>query len=222
MATPFVTADLGLLQQTLGVRDLKYATAMPPVPQPVVRYNNPLYEGTTMSETSPWTWYIDYPLRGAATLALHTFNMTDQDLLFTYSRDLKPWYRVPLGIVNHGVVALGVLGLVLLGRKAWAANEPRWRDAFLVLLALIAANLAVYSWTDVEMRYGSALLLVLFPLAGYSAMKVATVGSARKRAAVAVASAAYIVLALVLSDWVRDQSLQIRQADVSLAARTLV
>ena len=83
----------GLLQQTVGVQNLKYATAMLRSPHSRVFYNNPMYADTTMSETSPWTWYFKYPLRGAATIALHTFNLTDQDLLSTYSRDLDPWYR---------------------------------------------------------------------------------------------------------------------------------
>ena len=171
--SPTVAAEIGVLQQAMGVRYLKYATAQPPVPKAPVHYDNPWYEGTVIDEASPWSWYVDHPLRGVATLALHTFNLTDQDLLFTYSRDLTPWYRIPLGIVNHGIVALGLLGLVLLGRRVHAAHEARWRDAYVLLLALIVANLAVYAWTAVEMRFGSVLLLLLFPLAGYAGLRVA-------------------------------------------------
>ena len=214
-ATPLVTMDLGLLQQTLGVQNLKYATAMPPVPSPSVYYNNPLWVGTTMSETSPWTWYFAYPLRGVVTVALHTFNMIDHDLLFTYSRNLTPWYRIPLGIVNHTVVAFGLVGLMLVRRDVRAASDVRWRDAYIVLLAAIASNWAVYAWTDVEMRFGSVLLLVLFPFAGYAAMRAATTRDARKRTAVVLGTAVYVVLALVLSAWVRDQSVQIREAERS-------
>ena len=211
-ATPFVTADLGRLQQSLGVQYIKYATALPPVPKAPIPYDNPLLPGTRLDETAPLAWYADYPLRGVATLALHTFNLTDQDLLFTYSRDLRPWYRIPLGIVNHAAVALGVVGLVLLGRRLRATNEPHGRDAWIVLLALIAANWATYVWTAVEMRFGAVLLLVLFPLAGYAVIAVAARG-ARVRRAVAVGTAAYVVLALGLSGWVRDQAPLIRDAD---------
>jgi hypothetical protein len=95
--SPLVNSDIGLLQQTVGVQNLKYATAMPPVPHPRVFYNNPMYPGMTMSETSPWTWYFKYHCAAPRPLRLHTFNLTDQDLLFTYSRDLDR-NRVPLGI----------------------------------------------------------------------------------------------------------------------------
>ena len=211
-ASPLVNSDIGLLQQNFGVQNLKYATGMPPVPSPGIFYSNPMYPGTTISETSPWTWYFDYPLRGAATLALHTFNMTDQDLLFTYSRDLTPWYRAPLGIVNHAIVALGVLGLALLGRRVFAGKEPRERDAYVILLVLIAGNWAVYAWTAVEMRFGSVLLLILFPLAGYAALRIAAARTFRTKGATVLGVAAYVAFAMLVSDWVRDRSTLIRDA----------
>jgi hypothetical protein len=210
--TPLVTADLGTFQQLAGILNLKYATAMPPVPKRAVRYNNPLYEGSSLTAATGWSWYLDHPIRGVATVALHSFNLTDQDLLFTYSRDLTPWYRVPLGIVNHAVVALGLVGLVALGRRIRVAAEPRGRDAYLVLLGLMAANWAIYAWTAVEMRFGSTLLLVLFPLAGYGLLAAASAHSARTKAAVALGAAVYVALALALSSWVRDQSPLIREA----------
>jgi hypothetical protein len=215
--SPTVSVDLGQLQQSLGAQNLKYATALPPVPRAPVYYNNPFYEGTTMDEAAPWSWYLDHPLRALATVALHTFNLTDQDLLFTYSRDLTPWYRVPLGIVNHAAVALGLVGLVLLGQRARTAKDPRWRDAYVMLLALIVANWAVYAWTAVEMRFGSVLLLVLFPLAGYAALRIAALRSTRKVRPVAAGIAAYVTVALLLSAWVRDQSPLIRESRLSQA-----
>jgi hypothetical protein len=209
--SPLVSVDLGLLQQSLGAQNLKYATGLPPVSRAPIYYDNPLFAGTAMDEGAPLSWYLDYPLRGAATLALHTFSLTDQDLLFTYSRDVAPWYRIPLGIVNHAVVALGLLGLVLLGRRPRDGGEPRERDAYLMLLALIVANWAVYAWTAVEMRFGSVLLLVLFPLAGYAVMRVAASPGTRPRVAAALGAATYVVLALALSGWIRDQSPVIRE-----------
>jgi hypothetical protein len=209
--TPFVAAELGHLHQILGIRYLKYATALPPVSEAPVPYENPMVAGTVLNEAAPLAWYADYPLRGVATVALHTFNLVDQDLLFTYSRDLRPWYRVPLGLVNHAAVALGVLGLVLLGRTIRARRNPHALDAYVVLLALIAANWATCAWTAVEMRYGAVLLLVLFPLAGYAVIEVGR-RDARVRRAVALGTAAYVALALTLSDWVRDQSPLIRNA----------
>ena len=217
--TPFVTADIGLLQQILGIRYLKYATGLPPVPEAQVPYENPWVAGTTLSEEAPLRWYLEHPLRGAATTALHTFNLTDQDLLFTYSRDLRPWYRIPLGIVNHAAVALGLIGLSVAARKV--RHDRRAPDAFLVLACLIAANWAVYAWTAVEMRFGATLLLVLVPFAGYAMIDVARRG-ARVRRAVALGTGVYIVLALAVSSWVRDQSPLIRSAVQSVAASAAI
>jgi hypothetical protein len=209
--TPLVVADLGKQQQKLGIENIKYATGMPPVPTAPIFYNSPLFADTEVHDVDMWHWYLEYPLRGIATLALHTFNMTDQDLLFTYSRDLDPWYRVPLGVINHGVVALGVLGLVLLGIRVRAAGDTSHRDAYLMLIVTLAGNWAVYAWTMVEMRYGSVILLGMFPLAGYAGIRIA--GVSRGNAAVAgLGVAGYVVFALLLSDWVRQQAPVIREA----------
>jgi hypothetical protein len=211
-ATPFVTADIGLLQQSLGVQYLKYATGLPPVPAPPVPYENPFLPGTTLDEAAPLRWYVDHPGRGLATIVFHTFNLTDQDLLFTYSRDLWPWYRVPVGIVNHAAVALGVVGLVLLGGRLRRAPDPKGRDALAALLALIVANWAVHAWTAVEMRFGSVILLVLFPFAVFAVSEGLAAPRRPAVAAVALATVLYVGAALALSGWIRDQAPQIRNA----------
>jgi hypothetical protein len=210
--TPLVVLDLGQMQQTWGVWNIKYATAMPPVSQGAIYYENPLLAGTKVEEQAPWRWYLDHPGRGVLTLALHTFNLTDQDLLFTYSRDLDPWYRVPLGIVNHAIVALGLLGLFLGVRRVVAQGTPEQRDAMLVLLVMTGANWAVYSWTAVEMRFGSVLLLLLFPFAGYALARLAAERGPGMRAVAGVGVALYVALALALSSWVREQAPLIRDA----------
>ncbi len=210
--TPLVTADLGIMQQVWGIQNIKYATGMPPVPRGAIYYHSPFWLGTNVDMKSPWRWYVDYPGRGLLTLAIHTFNLTDQDLLFTYSRDLHPWYRVPLGVVNHGVVALGVIGLVLLGRRVVAQREAEAIDGYVLVLALFGANLAMYAWTAVEMRFGAVLLLLLFPLAGYAALRLWSGRNGRVLTAVGVGIGVYVVAALMLSNWVREQSELIRDA----------
>ena len=210
--TPLLAVDLRKIQQMLGIQNIKYATGMPPVPVQQIYYSNPLFVGTTVDVASPLRWYLDHPGRGVVTLVLHTFNLTDQDLLFTYSRDLDPWYRLPLGVINHGAVVLGLIGLILLGRRIYLARERGERDASLALLALIGANWAVYASTQVEMRFGSVLLLVLFPFACYTATRVAAGKSVRIIAATALGVASYIALALLLSSWVRGQAAPIREA----------
>ena len=209
--TPLLVRDLGQLQHLLGIRNIKYATALPPVPVASIVYANPFASDTDIGE-SPWRWYTTHPWRGVVTLALHTFNMTDQDLLFTYSRDLDPWYRLPLGVINHAVVAMGLAGLVLLGRRALSRRAPAQVDAYAMLLVLMGANWALHAPTQIEMRFGLVLLLTLFPLAIYAAMRLLATGSARMMAAAGAGVAIYVVLALVLSGWVREQSPSIREA----------
>jgi len=217
--TPLLVEDLGHLQQMWGIQNIKYATAMPPIRQGAVHYASPLWDGSAIDPDAPWRWYAANPGRGLLTVAIHTFNLTDQDLLFTYSRDLDPWYRLPLGIVNHGAVALGLVGLVLVGRRVRAIGQPAPIDAYVVLLAVVLANLAVYAWTAVEMRFGSVLLLVLFPLAGYAALRIIGSRDTRTILAASLGVATYVALALVLSEWVRDHSELIRDARAARHAR---
>jgi len=206
--TPLVVQNLGSMQAVWGIRDIKYATGMPPVSEAAIHYVNPLWGETPIDEKTPWRWYVDNGWRGPATLALHAFNLTDQDLLFTYSRDLDPWYRLPLGIVNHAAVALGLAGLWLLARSARGES----RDALTVLFVLIAANVATYVTAAVEMRFGSILLLILAPAACHAAMRIAGTSRSRTRLLAIAGIVAYMAGALALSGWVRDQSPAIRAA----------
>ena len=208
-ATPLPAASLGHNQQIWGIANLKYGTAMPPVPFPSVFYGNPFAQGRPVDEAHPLRWYRDYPGAGAATLALHAFNMVDQDLLFTYSRDLDPWYRIPLGVLTHGCVALALLGLWRWSRHA--ARDSAGRLAVAALLAFVGLHLAVHMFTAVEMRFGLPLLLVAFPLGAWYAAGVAGSSGRGKRALlVAVWVVFWVGASLAVSTWVRDQSPSIR------------
>jgi len=199
--TPLVVAHLGTNQQIWGIQNLKYATALAPVPLPSVFYENPLARDRPIDEAHPLRWYRDHPLAGLATMGLHVFNMLDQDLLFTYSRDLDPWYRVPVGIFNHALIGSAVVGLVLL--------LVRWRSRaidVLALLAFILAYLAVHATATVEMRFGLPLLALAGPLAAWGYVQLR---AQRSRALMLGAGAfvvAYVMAALMLSTWVRSQS----------------
>jgi hypothetical protein len=219
--TPLLAENLGTKQQVRGIRDIKYATAMAPIPEPAIHYVNPLSIDTPIDEQAPWHWYVGHPWRGAFTLAIHTFNLLDQDLLFTYSRDLDPWYRVPLGIINHGVVALGLVGLWCVFRRVRATDAQTARDCLGILLVVLGTTWAMHVWTAVEMRFGFAVLLALFPLAGYAVVRLTFDRSRRALMAVAVGTAAYVVAALLLSHWVRDQSALIRAAQHPHAAASI-
>ena len=87
-----------------------------------------------------------------------------------------------------------------------------------MLLALIVANWAVYAWTAVEMRFGSVLLLVLFPLAAYAALRIAASrSSGGRRGWSRSAWRATSSSRCSFPDWVRDQSPLIRETRLSRA-----
>ncbi|MEA2559957.1 MAG: hypothetical protein QOH06_1461 [Acidobacteriota bacterium] len=206
-ATPLVAAPLAKSQQAWGIRSQKYATAFPPALGPAIHYANPLSAGTVLDEGRPLAWYLEHPVAGTLTLTLHVFNMLDQDLLFTYSHDLDPWYRIPVGILNHGLIALALAGFVLIVRR-----RKQGRDlglAALVLLAYAAFHIAVHAPTLVEMRFGLPLLLVAAPLAAWAVSEIRGLPG-RARLTAVLWAAAYVAAALVLSGWVRHQSIPIR------------
>jgi hypothetical protein len=204
--TPLLTRDLGQRQQAWGIQDIKYATAMPPIPEAGVHYVNPWLKGTTLDVEAPLGWYAAHPKRAALTLAAHSFNLTDQDLLFTYSRDLDPWYRIPLGVINHAVVALGLMGFVLCVSRIRHVASPALQDALGLVVLMLMAVWAMHVWTAVEMRFGLALFCALFPAAVYSLLVLARSRNLRVVAGTAVIVALYVAGALRLSAWVRDQS----------------
>ena len=206
--TPLVAASLGRNQQIWGIAYLKYATALPPIALPSIFYLNPYAEGRPVDETRPLAWYLEHPGAGAATLGLHVFGMLDQDLLFTYARDLDPWYRRPLGIVTHGGIALAGLGFVLLASRA--RRDRGYRAIFVVLSTFCACHAALHAITAVEMRFGLPLLAVALPLAVWFVRETWPQRTMASRAAIAAFVAVWIVASLALSDWTRAQAAPIR------------
>jgi hypothetical protein len=206
--TPFVTFDLGKFQLYWGVRSLKYATAMPPIEYPSVYYENPLVAGRPVDIERPLDWYRRYPLQAAATMTIHVLAMLDQDLLFTYARDLDPWYRRPLGVLTHGAIALALLGLLAL--VSLARTERTARAVAAPLVVLVLGHLALHATTAVEMRFALPLLVIAGPLAAWYASTVWPAMRRRRRALAAGFVLAWIAGSLALSEWVRSQAPQIR------------
>ncbi|MDQ6621187.1 MAG: hypothetical protein M3Z31_16090 [Pseudomonadota bacterium] len=203
--TPLVVARLGTNQQVWGIQYIKYATAMPPVPLPSVFYANPFARERPVDPVHPLHWYRDHPVAGLATMGLHVFDMLDQDLFFTYSRNLDPWYRWPVGVLNHALIALALMGAALL--------FGQWRTravACIALATLVIAHVAVHATAAVEMRFGLPLLALAGPLAVWPWMRISAGPSGPPRLFVlAVFVLAYVVGALALSEWVRKQSTSI-------------
>jgi hypothetical protein len=231
--TPLVASTLALYQQYVGVEHLKYATGLPPVPTPSVYYNNPFAQGRPIDGAKPLRWYVDHPLQGALTLGLHVFNMLDQDLLFTYSRDLDPWYRLPLALFTHGGLALAFMAWLLFTRTAWQASLPplqgeglrneRHREfdrrlPWLALTVLASLHIGLHAVTLVEMRFGLPLLVLAGPMAAWMLVHMTTSEPARTRRFRVMAVTVWVVVALLLSHWVRQQAPSIRAWDAAKSA----
>lgn len=201
--SPLVVSSLGKYQQLWGVLYIKYATAMPPIQTPSIFYLNPFSAENPADPDSPLSWYIRNPGEGLLTTGLHLFNMIDQDLLFTYSRDLDPWYRIPLGIAVHLSCALAAFGLY----RMFSSNGQlsRTPPPAVALLIFILNHMTLHATTAVEMRFGLPLLLVIGPLAGWTIHSFNELTRSKKLLLV-VTSSIYTSGALALSSWVRLQA----------------
>lgn len=205
-ATPLSAAPLATSQQAWGIRSQKYATSLVPIPA-AIHYANPLSAGTALDENRPLAWYREHPVAGTLTLGLHVFNLLDQDLLFTYSRDLDPWYRLPVGVLNHALVALALVGFALIVRRRKQVGDLGL--AALALLAYAVFHLGVHAPVLVEMRFGLPLLLIAAPLAVWAVREIRGLPD-RARLTAALFVAAYVAAALAVSGWVRHQATAIR------------
>ncbi len=208
--TPLIASNLQDKQQHWGIDWLKYGTSVPPVTTAQIFYDNPFAKNTSVKELSPLRWYFDHPGRGVLTIALHLFNMTDQDLVFTYARDLHPWYRVPHTLLNHAVVGLGLLGFFLWWRSIVQRPERADLEAATALTILALSACAIYATTLVEMRFGLTLLSILFPCAVFAALRLVAMEKRSIKFAGVAFTVAYAVGGLLLSTWVRSQSIHLR------------
>ena len=210
--TPLIVVSLGQNQQYWGIKSLKYATMVFSTTykeHPRVFYGNPFAKGTTYDRERPMAWYLENPGRGALTLGLHVFNMLDQDVLFTYSRDLDPWYRVPLGLLNHATIALALIGGGMLALRA--RRERHYLPAAIALWGLVLAHVGLHATTLVEMRFGLPLLLVAGPTAAGAVRELASRQSWRPFIVAGAFVAVWTTGSLMLSHWVRQQAPLVRE-----------
>jgi len=160
--SPLIVQSLYTAQLSTGMAVLKYATVVVPNVDPRLFYVSPF---RLASATSPLELLRQAPLNFLATIGLHAFGLLDQDLPYTYVRDLNPWYRWPLSLVSDLYGAWIGTG-VLLGALCWWRSRARPRlDAFACLAALLVSGsyVAVYLGTVVEIRFTAPLYLLLIP-----------------------------------------------------------
>lgn len=209
VAHPLIVRSLYGDQLLWGLTYSKYATlAIPGVPSTLF-YDNPFRPppGLTMQEV---LW--EHPGSYLATLSVHAFALVDQDLPFTFVRDVDPWYRWPLSVLNY-LFLLGAFVGVAIGLRGTAhrPGELLRRQRFTVLACGLAALavVAVYLPTAVESRFSLPLYLLLAPPFALAAVRVydtvPTAGAWRVSLGVLVV-AVWVGLAAAASTWVQDQA----------------
>jgi hypothetical protein len=153
---PFIVLDQYESNSSRAMRLSKYATVSIAGIPARLYYVNPFGPA---EDTPPFQFLRDEPLRFAATLAIRTFALFDQDFPFTYVNDLTPWYRWYLAVPNYLFLLAGVVGLCLPSRLM---GGGRTRYYYTVgLLALTAGTVwSMYMVTAIENRYS----LPIYPL----------------------------------------------------------
>lgn len=196
-ATPFPTIELGKFQVQSGILLLRYGTFVAnPVAQ--IRYTNPFAKAHALKPSDGIDWYGRNPGAGLLSVAGHAFATVAQDPLYTYTTDLKPWYRIPVLAVNAFVVIAGL---------AWLLGSF-WRNRVLALrnpvacflLVVVAAALTIGAFSAAESRFGLQVVSIVFV---GSCLAVGS-GSKRLRSkwliAGIVGSPLFVFLALKLGD----------------------
>jgi hypothetical protein len=174
------TYDLSGLQFDLGVKWLKYATHVTTAWHGYgMPYVNPWYlDG--MSSTATLHWYVDNPVRGLKTAALHLFGALDFDYLFCYIHGGSPWYRPLLFIYCHTVLFWGVAGYLRLAKQAMVTGRNSVETyAAILILTYVASWAAVYAFTAVENRFALPIITLCLPLAFWQIRKVTETQNSR-------------------------------------------
>lgn len=170
---------------------------------------NPFFAGTAFDHGKPLQWYADYPLYGLFLLLIKFFNILDHDYFFTYTYHLHNWWRVPMSIVNHAFVGMGLMGLWFWFRRSWKNIFYIDGLSLWMLLVTLGSYSALSITTVGDMRYGILLLMAAFPLACHAWVETlkAPAHIMRRRS---IGLGIYISAALLLSEWVRYHTPQIR------------
>lgn len=201
---PFVVESLYGLQLQLGLENLKYATILPRDfrIKPTLPYVSPFSHG----QADIAGFAQSDPLGLVATFALHLFALLDQDYPFPYIREVDPWHRWPLSVVNYLFLWGAAVGLVVGWRRWW---RPGTRLAWAVLLVVGSGYAAVYLPTRVECRYGLPLFPLLTPAVAVAALAMREWARARAWGAVMVAGGSALATGVAcagLSVWLQAQA----------------
>lgn len=209
VAHPLIVGNLYGDQMAWGLKYLKYATLAVPGAPSTLFYDNPLRPPPELSASEVLR---QYPGAYLATLAIHAFALVDQDFPFTFIRDVDPWYRWPLSVLNY-VFLLGALVGLALGLRG-PAHRPgdqlrRQRFTLLALASAALAVVAIYLPTAVESRFSLPLHLLLAPSFALAAVRVyaavPTAGAWRLSLGT-LAVAAWVGVCAAASIWLQNQA----------------
>jgi hypothetical protein len=216
--TVLVAAPFAQGQQYIGILWLKYATSIEPHQDPQIKYLNPLAVDEPLAAKDPTAWYLRYPGRGVVTIAIHAFNLLDQDLPLPYNLTLIPTYYPFVSIANLAIVALGLagLGVVVAGWPRRSAIE-KW--IIVIAVVTLVCHLGLHSLFSVEARYGVFALVLLYAFAAICGGWLIRTAQNRARLLVSAFVVAFCVGGYFLSAWVRWQALPIRAEILAASAQ---
>jgi hypothetical protein len=158
---PLVIRAIGEAELGLGCRFLKYATVVADNEDPQLFYPNPF---APRGISTPVDFLRKRPQAYALTLSVHAFALLDQDFPFTYIRDLHPWYRWPLSVLNYVFLAGSIYGIYLAARRfvrRRRLDQVTW--GVLAALIMSASYLALYLPCQPECRYSLPVFFLWSP-----------------------------------------------------------
>src|SRR5438445_6450529 len=104
-------------------------------------------------------------------MALHVFNLLDQDLPFVYNSTLNPGYYPYVTFSNWLVLGLSLFGFV------WYSGRWQCHSSSERFTVALTAMFVLFHWTvqapfHVETRFGWPSLIVLYSVAAVTALQV--------------------------------------------------
>src|SRR5216683_6468879 len=206
-----IVGDLTKEQFALGARFLKYGTVAIANERPELCYDNPFRRPDI---SKPVEFLRKRPLGYALTLLLHGFALLDQDFPFPYIRDLHPWYRWPLSVLNYVFLAGAMYGvLIAIRRYARRGRADKETLAALAILIMSVSYLTLYIPCDAENRFSLPLLLLWSPFFVSGLLRLRLVLACRCYKAVARAGVGLVVFVggcIWLSSWMQMQAPRLR------------
>lgn len=212
--TPLVVHNLAGFQSSAGLSMIKYGTSVAPNFAGGIEYLNPFIHKSSTPEGFSLSLFLYNIKTRLLTSMLHVFAVIDQDLFFTYAKDLTPWYRWPSTILSLLVAGLGATGFMIHLSKVFITNTAKtalvanasYKKLLLAILLIILANIAIYSQTASEMRFG-LVLLALFSLFIPFARDLFL----RNKYLFLLITIIYLAMGIWLSHWIQKQAPIIHQ-----------